>query len=672
MVWFGMVVPAVKHLKNTFDKFFKQSSNLDHNSTNKNALQIGLFIAMSRVIAAVRDAVISRFIELEVYDMYTLAQKIPSMIRRLSSEGCLENAYVPSLAKFSKRTESLEASKWISGISGVIAVFSMFVVYLTLVTSPFWVKFLLRRAKSANIVVFTDIFVIALPIILLYFASSTAIAISHRYEQFTHANIGQPIANTGMALTLILGYSITDSHFILAFCIITGATVHLIWQHYGLRKISRASLTKKPIFPDKVAETIVLIMGGFWVAFVIMLIMDYLGFKVPISVFYYSLTATSILFVCFTLCVGIMNKMPGDGTLEYGSITVFPSTSSNLMTKVTNFLYICSIISVILRKISVFAPFETILNLATNVMIMGIALLNAINIKKYIESTVMYSFIFNKNKAAIIFANLTFAGLSFASIGLQQIYIGFLIADHFLQLYRLNILSNQVTDKIRAINSNFLRISADAFFGTGIHQIMSFVSIAVSAQLGPGAPSYMNRADKIIQFPIGILGVAFGTALLPRISKLISEGQQAEAQSTYNKAILLNLGLSIAIIVASLYLAESLAKIFLGGKTNYKDIEVICKLFKIQLIALPSSIIIKTLNPVYFATHQSGLIKKAAIVQCVVDVTLKVLTLIAGLGLEWMAFSWVIGSWANAIFLLINSSKDIDPFAPFNKLLRLN
>lgn len=537
--------------------------------------------------------------------------------------------------------------------------FSLAIVYFCIITTPLWSKLLLKNSTNPmNIVAFNDLFTLMLPMILLYFLSSTCIAILHRYEHFGHANIGQPIANVFMVLTIIVGYSLSNSYNTLSACTLAGATIHYLWQYYGARRISRSSMRPIPFFPDKIAEFLAGLIAS------LPAIMC-LYFFVPFSFFTNMVTITTIIILValFGLCVVHMRKQPRDLTLEYGGII----TNGNLIWSII--YYACIALSII-SKVS-FLKDSFYISTLINLLVLCLTLYNLFTPKQYKERAVIHNIIAKATMIPLSFVACIMALIAVNNVYFRDCYILLTIIERFTYLYRMNVVSSSLPSKIQLINRNFLRISGNAFFGTGINQIMSFVSIAISPQLGPGAPSYMSRADKITQFPIGILGVSFGVALLPRISRLISEGKNEEAQNTYNSAIMLNLGLSLVVIIACLWIAEPIARLFFfGGKTTLRDISVICTLFKIQLLALPSSVVIKTLYPIYFATHQSALITKAAVVQCCTDVSLKIMTLYFGLGLKYMVLSWVVGSWANAAFLLLNSSKFIDPFQPFRNLFR--
>ncbi|KAI9575674.1 hypothetical protein GQX74_015799 [Glossina fuscipes] len=61
-----------------------------------------------------------------------------------------------------------------------------------------------------------------------------------------------------------------------------------------------------------------------------------------------------------------------------------------------------------------------------------------------------------------------------------------------------------------------------AIFGISINQILTMLNTAISSFLSPGSISWMYYADRIVELPMGILGVSIINILLPYLSKSIS------------------------------------------------------------------------------------------------------------------------------------------------------
>jgi len=374
----------------------------------------------------------------------------------------------------------------------------------------------------------------------------------------------------------------------------------------------------------------------------------------------------------------MMRKQKGDNTLEYGSIISTNYAKIGLINYTTSIVFSVTFGLLIIQNLSLLASWQDLIN---NIMIACILVILYQNILQSIKNKVwsrpklfqiqVYAYL-GLGLGSII-AHLLFKDIKYLYISCMHVFTLITLIYSAMALYKANFDSQIISAKFNTINKNFMQICLNAFLGNGIIQIMSLVQIFVCARLGAGAPSYMNRADKIIQFPLALLGVSFGTALLPRLSEFIANNNLVGAQKTYNKAIQINLGLSLGVI--ALLMLTSIPEfimqiIYMGGKTNYHDIVIIANLFKIQLLALPASVICKTLSPIYFAADQSDIVRKSAIIQAIIDISLKIFILYMRLDMYAMAWSWILGSWINALFLLFNSARYIDPFGPVRQIFR--
>ncbi|MGI9493345.1 MAG: murein biosynthesis integral membrane protein MurJ, partial [Geminicoccaceae bacterium] len=82
-------------------------------------------------------------------------------------------------------------------------------------------------------------------------------------------------------------------------------------------------------------------------------------------------------------------------------------------------------------------------------------------------------------------------------------------------------------------------------FGAGVAQISLFADVIFASFLAEGAVSYLYYADRIGQLPLGVIGVAVGTALLPLMSRQLRAGETADAIRSQNRGIELALLLTI-------------------------------------------------------------------------------------------------------------------------------
>ena len=108
--------------------------------------------------------------------------------------------------------------------------------------------------------------------------------------------------------------------------------------------------------------------------------------------------------------------------------------------------------------------------------------------------------------------------------------------------------------------------------GSGVTQINLLVASIFASQI-PGAISWLYYSDRVAQLPLGIIGIAIGTALLPDLAKRISLGQNKEQNLIQEKAIVLSILFAFPSAVALYYLSEIvIASLFGYGAFIQSDI----------------------------------------------------------------------------------------------------
>src|SRR3546814_13320256 len=73
-------------------------------------------------------------------------------------------------------------------------------------------------------------------------------------------------------------------------------------------------------------------------------------------------------------------------------------------------------------------------------------------------------------------------------------------------------------------------IIVPAVFGAGVYQINQLVQLFFVTRLPNGSLSYLNFADRLNQLPLGIIGLALGTAILPMLSRYIGSEDHTRSE----------------------------------------------------------------------------------------------------------------------------------------------
>jgi putative peptidoglycan lipid II flippase len=207
----------------------------------------------------------------------------------------------------------------------------------------------------------------------------------------------------------------------------------------------------------------------------------------------------------------------------------------------------------------------------------------------------------------------------------------------------------RLTPEVRRL----LRIMLPGVFGAGVTQINLVVSTAMASFLPGDAVSYLSYADRLNQLPLGVVGFAVGTAILPPLSRQVRTGDVAAAIDTQNRglelALLLTLPAAIALAVASHPILEVL---FQHGRFTAADTAATAPALSAYALGLPAFVLVKVMAPGFLARQDTKTPVKIGAVAMLVNV---VLTIALGLafGPVGVALALTVAGWINALLLTL-------------------
>jgi len=153
---------------------------------------------------------------------------------------------------------------------------------------------------------------------------------------------------------------------------------------------------------------------------------------------------------------------------------------------------------------------------------------------------------------------------------------------------------------------HMLRLMLPAAIGAGAAQINLLVGTMLASLLGTGAISHLYYAERITWLPIGIIGVAIATALLPRMSRLLGAGEDTTAVYSQNRGIelvlLLGLPATAALIVMPLPIVQVL---FVRGAYTIADAGASSAALVAFACGVPAYLLVRVLTPGFFARHDT-------------------------------------------------------------------
>ncbi|MBN3755444.1 murein biosynthesis integral membrane protein MurJ [Paraburkholderia sp. Tr-20389] len=141
-----------------------------------------------------------------------------------------------------------------------------------------------------------------------------------------------------------------------------------------------------------------------------------------------------------------------------------------------------------------------------------------------------------------------------------------------------------------------------AMFAVSVAQISLIINTNIASHIGPGAVSWINYADRLMEFPTALLGVALGTILLPSLSKAHVDADAHEYSSLLDWGLRVTFLLAAPSAVALFFFAEPLtATLFHYGKFDGNAVVMVGRALAAYGVGLIGLILIKILAPGFYA-----------------------------------------------------------------------
>lgn len=167
---------------------------------------------------------------------------------------------------------------------------------------------------------------------------------------------------------------------------------------------------------------------------------------------------------------------------------------------------------------------------------------------------------------------------------------------------RLHLHMPRLTPEVRRLGILIL----PATFGAGIYQISQFVDTFFATSLPQGSLTLLKYADRLNQMPLGIVGIALGTAILPMLARHIHTDSHAEAQRLQSNAVEMALMLTLPAAAALAICAPAfVTAFFVGGKMTSADGEMMARIVTALVAGLPSYVLVKVFQPAFFSREDT-------------------------------------------------------------------
>lgn len=184
----------------------------------------------------------------------------------------------------------------------------------------------------------------------------------------------------------------------------------------------------------------------------------------------------------------------------------------------------------------------------------------------------------------------------------------------------------------------------------GITQINQIIGQAIASGK-EGAIAALQYADRIYQLPLGVVGVAVGVVLLPELSRALKSGHMKEASSIQNRSLEFVLFLTLPAAVGIWILSESIIRVlYERGAFHAENTAVVASILGIYGLGLPGFVLIKALQPGFYAREDTRTPMRFTMISVVVNSALAI-SLFPIIAEKGIATAEASAGWINTVLL---------------------
>ncbi len=198
-----------------------------------------------------------------------------------------------------------------------------------------------------------------------------------------------------------------------------------------------------------------------------------------------------------------------------------------------------------------------------------------------------------------------------------------------------------------------LKLMVPALLGVGVAQFSLMINTQIASYLAQGSVTWLFYADRLMEFPTALLGVALGVVLTAQLATAKAKGDLQKYSSMLDWGLRIVVLLSVPCAIGLLFFAQPLvATLFHHGKLTDGDVRQISIALQGYGVGLLGLVAVKVLAPGYYAVQDIRTPVKIAVAVLIVTQMLN-LVLVPALAHAGLALSIGLGALMNASWLLI-------------------
>jgi putative peptidoglycan lipid II flippase len=217
---------------------------------------------------------------------------------------------------------------------------------------------------------------------------------------------------------------------------------------------------------------------------------------------------------------------------------------------------------------------------------------------------------------------------------------------------RIRLVRPRLTPEVKGL----IKLALPAAFAASATQINIFVS-GILASYVHGGRSWLNMADRFYQLPLGLVGVAIGVALLPRLSQALQAKEHDEAQGAMDQALVLSMALTLPAAAALMSIPYFLIDGFFGrGLWSTADSRETAAILFHYGWGVAAFVLLRILQPAFYARQDTKAPMRFALLSVAVNIGLGVV-LFRLIGVSGIAAATAVAAWLNVLQMVVTLAR---------------
>ncbi|MBU6442866.1 MAG: murein biosynthesis integral membrane protein MurJ [Alphaproteobacteria bacterium] len=191
-------------------------------------------------------------------------------------------------------------------------------------------------------------------------------------------------------------------------------------------------------------------------------------------------------------------------------------------------------------------------------------------------------------------------------------------------------------------------------FGAASVMLAPFIDTVLASFLETGSRTALYYADRIDQLPLGVLGIALGTVLLPEMSAKLAVGDDTGSSAAQNRAASLALLLTLPFAVAFVVIPSAIMRaVFAHGAFDPRAAAMSAMALRAYGAGLPAFALVRIAQSTYYARHDTMTPARVTVGVIIANISMKVAFVWGlGFGVAGLAFATALAAWINVAVLV--------------------